>query len=476
MKKILAALTIFLFFYSCKSDDLALSDRNINCSETFVHLTQKVSENYIALKEMEEAGNTSGYEAHLKKYSDIVKGKEGSECTMTLTDFINWFDDGHLFVLERPEYTDTEKAIIRERSLKSVKEIPEIEEMTGKQDEGVLVGKWTDGEYLFGMVREGSGYAAYTLTSSDSLRAGYPVLTLQKGEEGYKGFYHGYTDTPRYVTAHVYKNETYLSIFGGVKWEKILPGSEEQQAIENGLKVDPKLGYIEEVQEGVVVFEIPSFSVDYMLFRDLILENEQLLRNAEYLIIDARGNTGGNAVYGMFTPLYADRGREESQGKVLASEDNKTYYEWLASRNPDVYQPVVDRINENMGEIVAGPVFPRRPYQEEENNLKKVVILTDEACASACESFLLESKEISERVTHYAKTNTYGMIDYTSVNMVTIESENQNVYLGYPTGKLSESYFSGDYENGFNENGIRPDVIITDSVRDEIGYVIETLK
>ncbi|MEQ9308578.1 MAG: S41 family peptidase [Balneolaceae bacterium] len=434
-----------------------------------------MSENYIVLKEMEEVGNTSEYEAHLEKYSDIVKGKDGSECTKALTDYINWFDDGHLFVLERPEYTEAEKALIRERSLSSVKEVSGIEELLAEQDEEVLVGKWTDGEYLFGIVQVGKDYMAYTLTSSDSLQSGYPVLSLQEGEDGYEGFYHGYTDAPRYITAHVYKNDTYLSIFGGVKWEKIHSGSREEQAIENGNKVDPKLGYIEEVQEGVVVFEIPSFSVDFMLFRDLILENEQLLRSTEYLIIDARGNTGGNAIYGMFTPLYADRGREESQGTVLASEDNKTYFEWLATQNPDVYQPVVDRINKNMGEIVAGPVFPRQPYQEEDNNLKEVAILTDEACASACESFLLTSKEISDRLTHYAKTNTYGMIDYTSVYMVSLESGNQNISFGYPTGKLSDSYFTGEYANGFNDNGIRPDLRIPDSVNDEIGYVLNQL-
>jgi hypothetical protein len=85
---------------------------------------------------------------------------------------------------------------------------------------------------------------------------------------------------------------------------------------------------------------------------------------------------------------------------------------------------------------------------------------------------LLNSKEISDRVMHYAKTNTYGMIDYTSVNMVPLESGNQNIFFGYPTGKLSESYFTGEYANGFNENGIRPVVLIPDSVKDEIDYVL----
>ncbi len=476
MKRIALLLTIILFFNACKSDDLVLPDRNINCSETFAQLTQKVSENYIALKEMEEAGDISEYEAHLKKYSEIVKGKEGSQCTMALMDFINWFDDGHLFVLERPEYTETEKTMIQERSRSSIKEVSKIEELLSKQDEDALIGTWTDGEYLFGMVKKGKDYVAYTLTSSDTLQSGYPVLNLNMTEDGYEGFYYGYTDTPKYVTVHVYKNDTYLSIFGGIIWEKVVPGSREEQVIENGSKFNPKLGYIEEVQEGVVVFEIPSFSVDYMLFSDLILENEQLLREAEYLVIDVRGNTGGNAVYGMFTPLYADRGREESQGKVLASSDNKQYYEWLASRNPEVYQPVVDRINENMGEIIAGPLFPRRPYQEEENKLKEVAILTDDACASACESFLLESKEISDRVTHYAKTNTYGMIDYTSVNMVPLESGNQKIFFGYPTGKLSELRFTDEYPDGYNKDGIKPDVRIPANVRDELTYVMQRIK
>ena len=476
MKTITSILLLCFCVYLFKYDVDTLPDRTINCVETFNQLTKKIAENYIALREMELSGNVVEYKAHLTKYAEIVKDRKGCDCTKALTDFVNWFDDGHLFVLERPEYTEVEKEIIRERSDGLMKEADEIEARLKQKGEDALIGKWTDGEYVYGLVKGGENYIAYTLTSSDSLQAGYPVLHLQKADDGYEGFYHGYSDMPRYVTAHAYKNDTYLSIFGEIKWKKIQSDSAEEKAINTGTKVNPKLGFIKEVQEGVVVFEIPSFGVDYTLFRDLIVENEQLLRKAEYLIIDARGNTGGNAIYGMFTGLYADRGSDESQGKVLASEDNKTYYAWLASRNPDVYQPVVDRINENMGEIVAGPAFPQRPYREEENKLKKVAILTDKACASACESFLLTSKEISDRVTHYAKTNTQGMIDYTSVNMVPLESGNQNIFFGYPTGKLSERMFTDEYANGFNENGIRPDVVIPDSVKNEISYLLQKMQ
>jgi len=62
------------------------------------------------------------------------------------------------------------------------------------------------------------------------------------------------------------------------------------------------------------------------------------------------------------------------------------------------------------------------------------------------------------------------------VNIVPLEPGNQNIFFGYPTGKLSERMFTDEYANGFNENGIRPDVVIPDSVKNEISYLLQKMQ
>jgi len=450
-----------------------LSDRTIDCRETFDHLVQKIDSNYIGLRYM-DSFEIEEYEQHKAEYQKKLKNLQGSDCTELLTEFIDWFNDGHLFVLERPDYSESEKESIYNFTSTFQKTDDELKEIMQSVSSDPIEGSWTDGNYLFYIVKEGGTLNAYTLTASDSLKKGTLVLRLVNQENKYSGTYFGYTNRPRYVTAKSYRNGDYLSIFGGIKWNRVDDDLEKLIERSDAIK-DPKAARIYSLNDETVIFEIPSFSVDYVLFRDEILNNEQLLRDAKTLIIDVRGNTGGNAIYGMFTPLYQDKDLSENQGKVLACNDNLDYFEQLAARTPDVYSSVVERIEGSLGSLVDGPMYPRRPYVPEESNIEHVAILSDGACASACESFLLTSKLISNRVSHFAKEPTYGMIDYTSVNMVSLNSGNQNIYFGYPTGKLSDSWYLPGYEDGYNESGILPDIQIDRNVGDQIAFIVKYL-
>ena len=129
----------------------------------------------------------------------------------------------------------------------------------------------------------------------------------------------------------------------------------------------------------------------------------------------------------------------------------------------------------NMGEIVLGPDYPDRPLNSYPSNIKYVAILTDEACMSACESFILHSKAMSDKVKVYG-TNTAGVIDYTSVMSVKLKSsKNQNIYFGFPTSSLGKGYSTDEYPNGYNKTGIRPDVALPSSVEDKVLHVMEIM-
>ena len=193
--------------------------------------------------------------------------------------------------------------------------------------------------------------------------------------------------------------------------------------------------------------------------------------NSTNLIIDIRGNTGGNAVYFTFLPLYANQMLKGGQGHVLASEVTQKYFERFAKRSK-MYRGVVQRIKAKMGSIVDGPQYPDRKYKaSKRSKIKNVAILTDNGCMSAAESFILHSKGASNKVTTFGSA-TAGVIDYTSVTIVKIEhSSEQKIYFGFPTSSLHKQI----PQNGYNKTGIVPEVPIKSGEKDKIKFIIEYL-
>ena len=125
-----------------------------------------------------------------------------------------------------------------------------------------------------------------------------------------------------------------------------------------------------------------------------------------------------------------------------------------------------------MGQIVDGPLYPKRNYKKrKKSRVENVAILTDEACMSAAESFILHCKQNSTLVKTFGSP-TNGVIDYTSVNAVLLESGNQNIYFGYPTSSLHQRI----PDDGFNKTGMLPDVPIDPSVKDKVAFIMNYYK
>ena len=229
---------------------------------------------------------------------------------------------------------------------------------------------------------------------------------------------------------------------------------------------------IQKLDDDNVLLYIPRFSVDFQVWKQLVDDNMQLLKGARNLIIDIRGNRGGNAIYFNLFNLFADSEMPGGQGHVIASADNKAYFERNLRFSKKIYQPVVDAIEQNMGEIVPGPVYPKRNYKRRKSSkIENVAILTDGACMSAAESFIMHSKQNSSLVKTFGSP-TDGVIDYTSVNSVTLSSGRQNIYFAYPTSTLHQQI----PDNGYNQTGMIPDVPIDAKVKDKVAFIMEYFK
>lgn len=478
MKKITLVITAILVLNSFNNYGQvrnSLFDNKIKCSKVFDELTVKLESNYLAYKQLVEAGEEDKYKKLKFNYSRLVKGLTTDNCTRMLELFLQEFNDGHLFVFEKPEYTKREKKLLQKRAKINQRNIEEVLEKLKAQGHGEITGKWSDGNYEIAIIKEGDYYKGYTITESDTIPSGSLLASFNKGNmTGMQGTWYNYNHEPKFIEVNLSKENTLLSFSAENKWGRIEGEPKREIEVINPKDItQPSLRFLD---KETTLLTINSFSSDPNYLEELLRKNAEAVVSRSKLIIDVRGNRGGNAVYFGFIPVYATQGlTSRGPGEVLASEDIKGYFQRLAKMSPDVYQTVVDRIKNNMGDIVLGPDFPDRALQQYPSKIEHVAILTDEACMSACESFILHSKAMSNKVKVYG-TNTAGVIDYTSVMSVKLKSsKNQNIYFGFPTSSLGKGYFTDEYPDGYNKTGIKPDVAISNSIDDKISYVMEMM-
>ena len=212
-----------------------------------------------------------------------------------------------------------------------------------------------------------------------------------------------------------------------------------------------------------MLISIPSFLVEYPYMDSLIRAQKEEITTTKNLLIDIRGN-GGNPVYMPLIGLYYTKPSPGGQGLALSSPNTVECYKLLASYSKKIpgdtatnlYERVIQDMQKYPGQIVKGPLWQVVTRNTIYPFPKNVCILTNRICASAAQSFILHSKEQSDRVTTFGE-NTYGMIDYVSTTSINLLCTKQN-YLFY------------------NVTGILPDIRIKEEVIDKVQFVLNCLK
>lgn len=465
MKSLIASILVLISTFSF----VQAKNDTCNCPEVFEEVVLKVDENYLPLKLDGTGINKKAYQNRIEKHRSSIQNVDASQCAAAIQEFLSFFDDKHLFVFEQPKYTDSEleeiKSTIKAERKSTSEIIDEVSKYRGKEK---LVGFYWDGNSILAIQAIDNKLEARIINSAkESASPGELKATFKATPNGYSATYYGYNYSARYIEGGLYKQDSLLCLSGGICWQKI--GRNELKSAFDSF-ADPSLPTFKDLGNGTTLFSIPSFNADYQKFMTVIRENTPLHKKTENLIFDIRGNTGGNAVYFSFISAYAKQNLRSSQGKLLASAPTLTYFERLAKNTPEIYQPVVDRIRGNMGQVVDGPAYPERAYKASEDfRIKRVAILTDQGCMSASESFIIHSKAVNPEVQTFGQA-TAGVIDYTSVNAIPLASGgSRNIYFGYPTSSLHMDI----PKNGFNKTGIVPDVAIPSQVEDPIQFIVD---
>ena len=275
---------------------------------------------------------------------------------------------------------------------------------------------------------------------------------------------------PRYTTLSTARNGTLLHVRGGIVWGRVdVTDAASLASLELS---DPTLPTVTQLNDDAALLTIPTFLIEKKSFDGVLLENAGLLTGVRCLIIDIRGNSGGNGIYFDLMRLYADHPARSETGRALASEDNLEYFRRYAGGGADdPYSPVVADMEQNMGQIVAGPRFRDIELDPIPSRLEKVVILTDDANKSAAETFILHSRKVSDRVLTIG-THTGGVVDYNNVNMVKLGCNRYGTRFGYPMYTRTPRV----PDEGYNGVGIAPDVVVPHTTTDVVAFVLEYLE
>ncbi len=458
IQTVLAGIWMFLSF------NTKAQNYDCNCRQAFDKMIEKLEANYIGYH-LTKIEIESEYQIRKSEFKALANQTEPQNCTKLLQTFLSFFEDGHLFVSEYPKFSEEDLKKTKSEIKENIFDVSTIAGFS----ESPIEGYWTDGTSKFAVVKNTNTkihfeYAAIIVEAPDVSKIGEIKFAVNSSKNTWEGTYYTNSYASRYVKVKPYKDNTLLSIWGGIVWGRLQ--SKEAQMF------DPNATTFQKIDEKSAVLTIPSFLIEAKDFNKILLDNIEQLISIENLIIDIRGNTGGNGIYFGLLTAYYEKPAQHVRGFALSSEDNIAYFEKLVSNSKnDPYVSVVKAMKEAQEKIVQGPDFGPLELKPEKTNIKKVVILTDRSNMSAAETFVLYSKAVSSKVITMGD-NTGGVVDYNNVNLVKLNCEKYGIYFGYPTYTLHDKVVT----QGYNKTGIPPDVKIDNAIQDKIAFIVKYLK
>jgi len=445
--------------------------RSCNCNEIFKETVQKIYNDYIGFA-LQKREKEKDFAHQVYVYDSLTQRTGLNECTSLLQLFLRFFKDGHLFVSELPVYSDSQLSVLK-TDLKSTdfssSELARL--IMAKNPVSDLEGEWTDGSSKFAVVKNPGKnwpyeYIAIIIDASDKSKIGEFKFGVNLKNNKWEGIYYTNKYAPRYTEVEAVRQGSILNIWGGILWGRLdLKGA---PLVENLSGFDPVLPEINRIDSLFTLIRLPTFLLDKPKFDKVLYEHEKDILESKFLIIDLRGNGGGNAIYWDLLSFYSDSTRPvmEETGLALASADNIHYFQKYSSNdNDNPYSHVVSDMKEHMGEIVKGPIFSPIQLPTRKSNIAKVIILTDHSNISAAETFILHSKQVSTKVLTMGES-TGGVVDLDNVNSISLDCGYRGTSLGYPMFSRNNHIL----KDGYNKTGIQPDVQINKGEEDWIFF------
>lgn len=236
--------------------------------------------------------------------------------------------------------------------------------------------------------------------------------------------------------------------------------------------------YFKKLTAKTAMLKLPSFEYQYLeQLSKLIEDHKTQLENSENLIVDLRGNPGGTTdAYQKLLPYIMGKSIRNTGAEFLATQ---TYINHLEAykKSLDKGTPTVNidqniaTLKANLGQFVNFNVTGQPIYIENvsvaEKSPRHVVILADKGSGSSAEYFLFVAKQ-SKKV-KILGVPSYGALDYGNAYLNDLACSGYQLFM--PTYRALRL---PDYP--IDHIGIQPDVYLDKSVKDWVAFAVKYLE
>ncbi len=429
------------------------------CAALLAGLRAKVEENYAGFQLEVRDARRGAYDVMFSRLTSDSRSASGDACYNLLDSFTGWFDDPHLFVFQSIRLDSAESAHrarqVRRTAITESKAREYFTQRARSLDR--IEGIWYDGAGLRVAILPDSEvrgrFMAVVLTSDT---ASWPVgsvrASIVRAGRTYSVDLTARNFAVRHLTGVVHK-DVILRLSPGI-WAREFPAPQVAGLVDAHDPHRPTLI----VRGKTVIASMVSHDPTYAGVVDsLVKENAAVLRSAERLIIDLRGNEGGSSwITNALLPFVRSYSRRkhpyESDSAVMLSSPDQIAYAKRAfgSDTSTFVRELVRRLEAAPGKLSFFPQDDSPARDTLVVNDAPVGVLVDHGTVSAAEVLVLRALE-STRATVFGEP-TAGALDYQSVNVVRILPDESRWLLGYPTITASPHL----PKNGMRGRGIVP--------------------
>jgi hypothetical protein len=426
----------------------------------------------------ETEANYAGYPAKMNtNYKLLVSDLQTKAATLTapkkcyyiIREYVRFFKDKHFII----SYTNTKDfdSVVTTYTRKPVLPI-----------EGTWINPDSTTRITIQKSANGTFEAIKCESSTDSFPKGFVYFTLTpKGDQYIVKKYDSFvsTDFPAKQTGNL------LRIWNHTVWGKVSHQQMIQAEIEelstwrnnnNGLsfkKINTEVGYL----------RIPSFYNNDSKIQQLIATSDSTIRNTRYLIVDLRGNGGGNTGWVYFLPYLMTNPIVQQPALIRVTPENikrklpeleyfvknpidAEYKKYFPKQILNAYKKAFTELpttKENFYPIPA-VTFPLDSVTKQP---EKVAVIVNSFCGSSTEYFISLTDQCPKVITY--GSNTMGMMDYEGMSNPTTLPYNKFI-LTIPIAKSSWTDTTPIDQTGFT-----PDVPIRLPENKWINYIVDDL-
>jgi len=476
MKTILATLAVMLSFAGqahAAEPPAVKPDPACICAAALDGAIQGIETDYAGYQIKIDARRRESYDSFKAILKADAAGAGPDRCKELLDTFVAFFQDDHVFVLRGSQAGGPAGTATRSWSEKDAR--AEIDRNRERLDpiEGLWYSK--DGRYavlhepgsapgMFAGVRLGAGGAPSRELGAAFRRSGHGRYQVSfrdaegRWQNGMAALHRGGS----------------LLVFGITGWGRLDPLDPKDKPARLD-PADPEAPLFARLDEKTLYLSLPSFMPDYQPKLEAILAAQGAeIEKARGLIIDLRGNGGGNAIYYGLAPYLLPAGPVEvwEDNAILASPRNLRQIEHTRAPLGDkgkIFDPAIQRMRENPGKIVPYLDSFSEEAPPPAPGPRRVVILTDKGVGSAAEALLLLVRK-SPRVILVGE-NTRGNIDYEQASWGPVGCGDHTYLLGVPLYNRTRRLPEG----GLDVIGITPDVPLPDHLADPLAFAVRLL-